>query len=97
MKKGTKRMREGTIKKVPTLNQIIWKSDSPDIKQGDLDTTTTMGDFAGANFDSISELNKAFLDKEQELQKSKQDLVVAEAHHKQEIHLLKKEHEDNLK
>ena len=56
-----------------------------------------MEDFARANFDSISELNKAFLDKEQELQKSKQDLVVAEAHHKQEIHLLKKEHEDNLK
>ena len=54
MKKGTKRMREGRIKQVLALNQIIWKSDSPDIKQGSLDTTVDMGDFARANYDSIS-------------------------------------------
>ena len=32
MKKGTKRTGEGTIKQVPALNQVIWKTDSPDIK-----------------------------------------------------------------
>ena len=42
MKKGTKRTREGTIKPVPSLNQVIWKKDFPDIKQGDLDTVVTM-------------------------------------------------------
>ena len=54
-----------------------------------MDTIATMGDFAGANFDSILELNKDFLDKEQELQKIKQDLIAAKAHHKQEVKLLK--------
>ena len=67
MKKGTKRTREGTIKQAPALNQVIWKSDSPNIKQGALDTTVSMGDFAGANFDLVSQLNKDLLDKEQEL------------------------------
>ena len=54
--KGAKRTREGTAKKVPS--QIIWKRDSSDIKQGALDTTIAMGDFAGANFDQVSQLNK---------------------------------------
>ena len=54
MKNGTKRMREGTIKKVPALTQVIWKSYSPDTQQGDLYTTGTMGDFAGDNYDSVS-------------------------------------------
>ena len=54
MKKGTKRMREGTNKQVPALNQVIWKSDSPDIKKWALDTTTSMGDFARSNYDSVS-------------------------------------------
>ena len=37
------------------------------------------------------------MDKEQELQKIKQDLVVVEAHHRQEVQLLKYEHEERLK
>ena len=71
MKKGTKRTREGSVKQVPALNKFIWKSYSPDVKQGDLDTIAAMGAFARANFDSVSQLNKDLLDKEQELQKSK--------------------------
>ena len=74
---------------MPSLNQVIYKSNSPDIKQGALDTVVAMGDFARANYDSISQLNKDILDKEQELQKTKQDLVAAETHHKQEVQLLK--------
>ena len=81
MKKGNKRVREGTIKWVPALNQVIWKSISPDIKQGALDTTTTMGAFTGANIDSVSQLNKDILEKEQEIQNIKDDLVAVEAHH----------------
>ena len=54
MKKGTKRTRKGTVKKVPTLNQVIWKLDSHDIKQGDLDIVAAMGAFVGTNFDLVS-------------------------------------------
>ena len=64
MKKGTNRTREGIIKHAPTLNQVIWKSDSHDINQGSLDIIAAMGDFARANFDSISQLNKDILVKE---------------------------------
>ena len=54
MKKGTERKREGTVKKVPSLNQVIWKLDSPSITKGDLDTLVSMGDFTGANFGLVS-------------------------------------------
>ena len=56
-----------------------------------------MGAFAGDNYDSVSQLNKYLLDKEQEMQKAKHDFVAAEAHHKQEFQLLKQEHEGKLK
>ena len=97
MQKGTKRMREGTIKQFSALNQVIWKSDSLDIKQGALDIVAAMGDFAGANYDSISQLNKDLLNKEQEQKTIKQDLVTAEACHQEEVRLLKQEHEDKQK
>ena len=85
MNKGTNRTRECSVKKVPSLNQVIQKIDSPDIKQGSLDTTTAIGAFAGANYDSFSQLNKDLLNKEQELQKINQDLLETEAHHEEEI------------
>ena len=46
------------------LNQIIWKRASSDIKQEALDTAAAMEAFAEANFDSVSQLNKEFRDKE---------------------------------
>ena len=56
--------------------------------------TTIMGAFAGANYDSVSQLTKDLLSKDQELQKTKRDLEAAEARHLKEIQLIKKEHED---
>ena len=53
-----------------------------------------MGAFVGANYDSVSQLTKDLLSKEQELHTSKMDLEAVEAHHLKEIELLKKEHED---
>ena len=41
-----------------------------------------MGAFAVENFDSVSQLNKEFEDKEQELKKAKQDLMQAEEHYR---------------
>lgn len=49
VKKGAKRIREGTVKKVPT--QIIWKSDSSDTKPDALETTAAMVALARANCD----------------------------------------------
>ena len=57
----------------------------------------TMGAFVGANYDSVSRLNKYLLDKEQELQKDKKDLEAVEAHHQKEIQFLKQENEDKQK
>ena len=49
---------------MPTLSQVIWKLDTPDSKQGELYTTAAIGDFAGANYDSISQLSVTLIDKE---------------------------------
>ena len=53
-----------------------------------------MAAFAGANYNSVSQLTKYLLSKEQELQKEKKDPEAAEAGHLKEIELLKQEHED---
>ena len=50
---------------MPTLSQRIWKLDTPDSKQGELDTIADIGAFAGANYDSISKLSVTLTDKEQ--------------------------------
>ena len=55
-----------------------------------------MGDFAGANYDSISQLSVTLTDKEQELQKAKLDLVAAEGKHEQEVKQLKKESDNKI-
>ena len=81
--RGAKRAKESSSKQVPTHNQVIWKSDTTDVHQGALDTKTTMGVFAGANFDSVSQLCLVLSDKEKELQKSKLYLAAVEHRHEQ--------------
>ena len=97
IKKGTKRTREGATKQIPSLNQVIWKSDTLDIKQGALDIVGAIRAFAGANYDSVSQLSLTLSDKEQELQKSKLDLAAAEARHEQEVKQLQQVHENRTK
>ena len=66
-KKGSKRTREGIVKHVPAFNQIVWRTDAPNEKEGALDTTVSIGSFADANFNSVSQLTKDLLSKKQEL------------------------------
>ena len=93
VKNGYKRTRESTFNQGVVQNQIIWKRDSFDTKQESLDTEAAMGAFDGANFNSVSQLNKELEEKEQELQKSKKYLVQVEACHSQEIQWLKNEYD----
>ena len=51
IKKRTKRTREGTLKNFPTLNQVVWRIDAPNVRQGALDTIATMGSFVVENYD----------------------------------------------
>ena len=44
-----------------------------DVKQEALETAAAMGAFIGANYDSVSSLNKEIEIKEQELQRIKQE------------------------
>ena len=74
-----KRKREGTLRDVPSLNQVFWRIDASNEEQGALDTIAAMGAFAGANYDSMSQLTKYLLSKEQELKTSKRDLEAVEA------------------
>ena len=67
IKRGAKRTREGSTKHMPAPSQIIWKLDTPDSRQGALDTKGVIGAFAGANYDSVSQLSVTLTNKEQEL------------------------------
>ena len=94
LKKGSKRTREGTLKHVRGFDQIVWRIDAPNEKQWALDTPAAMGEFAGANYNLVSQLTKGLLSNEQELQKARKDLEAAEAWHLKDIELLKQEHQD---
>ena len=72
VKRGAKRAREISAKDVPALGQVIWKADTSDIQQGAVETTATMGVFAGANFQSVSQLSLGLSEKQKELEKAKQ-------------------------
>ena len=89
MKRGAKRTREGSTKQMPSLSQIISKSYIPDNKKGALDTLATIGSFAGAKYDFVSQLSVILINEEQEVEKDKLDLAVAEAKHEQEIKEIK--------
>ena len=65
LKKSSKRTREGRLKHVPAFDQFVWRTDAPNEKQGALDTTAAMQAFAGANYNSMSQLTKDLLSKEQ--------------------------------
>ena len=58
VKKGCKRTREGTLAQGTVPNQVIWKRASTYVKQESLEAATSMGAFVGANYDSMSSLNK---------------------------------------
>ena len=49
---------------MPSLNLIIWKPYTLDIRKGALDTVAAMGAFAGAKYDLVSQLSLALSDKE---------------------------------
>ena len=88
---------EVSTKQIPSLSHFLWKSETPDMKQGVLETTSSMGDFAGANYDSVSQLSVTLTDKEQELQKTRLILAAVEAKHAEEVKQLKQEYERKIK
>ena len=94
LKKGSKRTRDGTLKHVLGFDQIVWRTDAPNEKEGELDTVVVMGAFAGANYNSLSQLTKDILSKEHEIQKERKDLEATKARYLKYIELLKQEHQD---
>ena len=75
VKRGAKRARESSTKSVPFVGQVIWKADTSDMQQKAVETTLSMGAFAGANFQSVSQLSLALGEKQKELEKEKQELA----------------------
>ena len=71
VKRGAKKVRQGSGKHVPSLGQVIWKEDTSDLPQGAVDATPTMGVFVRVNFKSVSQLSLDFGEKEKELKKLK--------------------------
>ena len=86
--------REGMLKHVHALDEIVQKNDAPNEKQGAVNTTAAIGVFSGANYNSPVQLTKDLFTKEEELQKVRKDLDACEACHLKDIKLLKEEHQD---
>ena len=82
------------LKYVVALDKIVWKTDAPNEKQGPLNTTSVIGSFAGANYNTMLQVNKDLFTKEEELQKIRKDLDASEVCHLKDIKLLKEEHQD---
>ena len=89
VKRGAKIARESSTKNVHVVGQVIWKVDTSDMQQGAVEIAAAMGFFAGANFQSVSQLSLALGEKEKELHKFKHDIAEAEKRHEQEIVQLK--------
>ena len=94
LKKDSKRTREGMLKHVPALDKIVQNTDAPNEKQGALNTTSAIGAFAGANYNSVSQLTKDLFSKEEELQKARKDMDASKACHLKDIKFLKEEDQD---
>ena len=82
------------LKHVLALDKIVWKADAPNEKEGAVDTTTAIGDFAGANYNSVSLLTKDLFSKEEKIPKARKDLDASKACHLKDIKFLKDEHQD---
>ena len=63
VKRGAKRARESSGIKFPTIGELIWRADASDMQQGAVDTAASMGVFAGANFQCVSQLSLALGEK----------------------------------
>ena len=50
--------REGMLKHVHSLDEIVQKNDAPNEMQGAVNTAAAIGVFAGANYNSLLQLTK---------------------------------------
>ena len=66
------------------------------MQQGAVDTTTAMGVAVGANFQCVSQLSLALVEKQKELEKVKRKLAETQQRHEQQIVQLKQEHEEKI-
>ena len=67
VKRGSNRAKDNSSNWAPPLNHIIWKSNTIDIQQGAVDTSSSMGGFASAKFNSVSQLSLDLEDKDKEM------------------------------
>ena len=63
VKRGAKRAKEILGINVNDIGEVIWKADTSDMQQVVVDTSTTMGFFALANFQCVSQLSLALGEK----------------------------------
>ena len=75
VKRGAKRARQSSGINVPIISEVIWKADASDMQQGAVDTAVSMGVFAGANFQCVSQLSLDLGEKQKELEKVKHELA----------------------
>ena len=60
---------------MPAIGEVIWKADISDMEQGAVDTAASMGVYAVANFQCVSQLSLALGEKQKELENVKHELA----------------------
>ena len=78
-------------------NQIIWTQQSGDPQIDAVDSTTTLGAFAGANLDAILTLNKEFDKRKKEMKRLEEELAEVKREHKTHVENLEKASKDKFK
>jgi len=94
IRKGKKRGRDQTGMEVSVFEQIIWTQQSGDPQVDAADTAAALGAFIGANIHAISNLNREFDRRKEEITQLKEELEKSKREHEAHVADLMKTSED---
>ena len=94
IKKGKKRGRDQSGMEVSVSKQILWIQQSSDPQVDAVDTATALGAFTGANIHVVSNLNREFDRRKEEITQLKEELEKSKKEHESHVDDLMKTSKD---
>ena len=94
IRKGKKRGRDQSGMEVSVSEKILWTQQSGDPQVDAVDTATALGAFTGANIHAVSNLNREFDKRKEEITQLKEELEKSKREHEAHVADLMKTSED---
>ena len=85
IKKGKKRGRDQSGMEVSISEQILWTQQSGDPQVDAIDTVAALGAFTGANIHAVSNLNREFDKRKEEITQLKEELEKSKREHEAHV------------